>query len=143
MLIRQWTMSDPVPTSKHGRLKAKKVGISIGIIAGMAIAGISGTTYLQSTVIAEPPMIVTVSGKVSAFFETQPVSVLFHNVRSGETENVNVTGTRYPIELPNGNYDWRVVLIWQGPSGSIGQCDAGYVTYHNTYDASITQDISC
>ncbi|HXV46674.1 MAG TPA: hypothetical protein VD736_08385 [Nitrososphaera sp.] len=121
------------------------MGIGAGIIAGIALAGIYAVTYLQSTVVAEPPKIVTVSGKVSVFFDTKPISVVFHDLRSDKTESVDVDGTQYRIALPNGNYNWRVIVLWQslGIPNSNGQCDAGYITYQNTLEPRIEQDISC
>jgi hypothetical protein len=143
-------MADPAPP-KQKMSKTKKIGIIIGVVIGVAIAGILvialANVALYSASSAgnnQPPPTVTISGSVTTTgFQTHPVGIAFYDQSTGENRNSVVGGTHYQVDVPNGMHNWRVVVAWEGIGGSNGTCDAGFVQYQNTYNRFMTRDVSC
>lgn len=143
-------MTDPTP-AKPKMSRAKKAGIAIGVVIGVAVAGILVLVFANVAVSSinnaasnRPPSTITVSGSVDTTgFQTHPVGVTFHDQSSSESEFTQVAGDHYQIDVPNGSHNWRVIVEWEGIGGSSGRCDGGFVQYDNTYSRFITQDVSC
>lgn len=128
------------------RSKSKPWGIIISlVVAGIATVVIAGYVYSTSGVIGKDnggtPARIDVSGEVSPGADRAPVSLLFKDEATGETENVSFEGTHYEIDLPNRNYDWQITVLWQGVTN--GQCDGGNLTYQRMNTTTITHNISC
>lgn len=124
--------------------KPKRWGILITmVIAGIVVVAIAGYFYSISNRGSNDdlPTTLHVSGEVNPGADRIPVSLLFEDEASGETENVSFEGTHYEIDLPNGNYDWQITVLWHGETN--GQCDGGNLAYQRMNTATITHDVSC
>jgi len=127
-------------------LKSKPRGtIVIVIVAAIVAVAIAGYVYMTTVVTQNddvgPPARIDVVGEVNPGADRIPVSLLFEDVVTGETENVSFEGTHYEIDLPNGNYDWHITVIWHGVTN--GQCDGGNLAYQRMDIATITHNVSC
>ena len=136
-------------TSNHEESRpsrSKPWGIIIGLIAaGIVAIAVASYVYMTTSIPGnndgELPTTLDVSGKVNAGPNRIPVSLFFKDVSTGETENVSFEGTHYQIDLPNGNHNWQITVVWFGESN--GQCDGGNLAYQRTNITTITHDVSC
>ena len=127
--------------------KSKPWGLVVSLtLAGIVAAAIASYIYLTSGVPTNndggPPTTLEVSGEVNPGSNRMPVSLLFKDETTGETENISLEGTHYQIDLPNGNYDWQITVLWQANEAN-GDCDGGSLTYQRTNNTRTIHDVSC
>lgn len=127
--------------------KPKRWGLVISMtLAGIVAVAIASYIYVTSGITRNsdggPGTTLEVSGEVNAGSNRMPVSLLFKDEATGETENVSFEGTHYQIDLPNGNYDWQITVLWQA-SAANGDCDGGNFTYQRTNNTRMIHDVSC
>lgn len=116
------------------------------IVAGIVAVAIATYIYVTSSVPRNNdgglPTTLEVSGEVNAGSNRMPVSLLFKDEATGETENVSFEGTHYQIDLPNVIHEWQITVLWQANEAN-GECDGGKLTYQRTNNTSMIHDVNC
>ena len=136
----------PVSDQKEAKPTQSRSGRIVIIVAVTGIAAALGAYFYLSSVGPDNdngviPQRIDVSGEVDPGADRMPVSLLLKDEGTGETENISFEGTHYEIDIPNGNYDWQITVIWHGETN--GQCDGGNLTYQHWSTAAMTHNITC